>query len=60
LKITGKEILTHSGTVSHQQAIEKAKAEYEKFTHKNKNELSKVEKDFIDQIETTAKKIKKK
>jgi hypothetical protein len=60
LKMTGKEILTHSGTISHQQAIEKARAEYESFNDKNKNGLSKVEKDFIQQIETTAKKIKKK
>ena len=28
LKMTGKEILNHSGTISHQQAIDKAKEEY--------------------------------
>ena len=32
LKMTGKEILHHGGTISHQQAIDKAKTEYEKFT----------------------------
>jgi hypothetical protein len=59
LKMTGKEILNHAGTISHQQAIEKAKVEYDKFKDQTKNELSKVEEDFIKQIEGTAKKIKK-
>ena len=31
LKMTGKEILQHAGTVSHEQAINKAKVEFEKF-----------------------------
>lgn len=60
LKMTGKEILQHAGTVSHEQAIDKAKAEYEKFKEQTKNQLSQVEEDFIKQIETTAKKLKKK
>ncbi len=59
LKMTGKEILNHAGTISHQQAIEKAKVEYDKFKDQTKNELSKVEEDFIKQMEGTAKKIKK-
>jgi hypothetical protein len=60
LKMTGREILTHSGKVSHQQAIEKAKEEYEKYKSLIKNQLSKVEKDFISQIEEGEKKLKKK
>ena len=60
LKMTGKEILNHSGTISHQQAIDKARMEYEKFIDQNKNQLSQVEEDFIKQIETTKKKLKKK
>lgn len=60
LKMTGKEILQHAGTVSHEQAIDKAKAEYEKFKDQIKNQLSQVEEDFIKQIESTAKKLKKK
>ena len=59
LKITGRDILTHSGKISHQQALEKAKEEHDKYKAQIKNELSKVEKDFILQIETTAKKLKK-
>lgn len=60
LKMTGKKILEHAGTVSHEKAIEKAKVEYEKFKEQNKNQLSRVEEDFIKQIEATAKSLNKK
>ena len=60
LQMTGKEILFHAGTVSHQQAIDKARIEYDKFKELNKNQLSPGEEDFIKQIETTANKIIKK
>jgi hypothetical protein len=60
LKMTGKEILNHSGSISHNQAIEKAKIEYDKYKETIKNELSNVEKDFINQLENTEKKISKK
>lgn len=60
LKMTGKDILTHAGKVSHDKAMEKARKEYEKFKEKNKNELSKVEEDFIKHIESTAKMFKEK
>lgn len=59
LKMTGREILTHSGKISHQQAIEKAKEEYEKYRELTKNQLSKVELDFIKQIEASENKLKK-
>ena len=59
LKMSGQEILDHFGTISHEQAVEKAKLEYDKFKESTKNELSKVEKDFINQIENTSKKLKK-
>jgi hypothetical protein len=59
LKMTGKEILTHSGTISHNQAIEKAKTEYDKYEETTKNDISTVEKDFIKQIENIEKKLKK-
>ncbi|MEA3370183.1 MAG: virulence RhuM family protein [Campylobacterota bacterium] len=58
LKMTGKDILIHAGTISHNQAMKKAKAEYEKYKQLTKNELSNVEIDFIKTIETTAKKLK--
>jgi hypothetical protein len=57
--MTGKEILTHSGTITHNQAIEKAKTEYDKYVETTKNDISTVEKDFIKQIENIEKKLKK-
>ena len=60
LTMTGNEILEHSGTISHEIALEKAHSEYNKYKDRLKNELSKVEKDYIKQIETTAKKLPKK
>ncbi|MFI5138419.1 MAG: virulence RhuM family protein [Sphingobacteriales bacterium] len=56
LKLTGKEILYHAGTVSHEQAIGKARVEYEKFKEQNKNQLSKAEEDFMKHIVSTGKK----
>jgi len=58
MKMTGKDILTHAGTISHNQAMQKANVEYEKYKEQIKNSLSNVEKDFIKTIETTAKKLK--
>ncbi len=60
LKMTGKEILQHAGAISRQDAIDIARIEYEIFKEQNKNQLSQAEEDFIKQIETTAKKIRKK
>jgi hypothetical protein len=58
LKMTGNDILQHAGSISHQQALEKAHLEYEKFKELHKNELSDVEKHFINHIDNTVKKIK--
>lgn len=60
LKMTENDILIHAGKVSHQQALDKAHAEYDKFIEQHKNELSKVEKDFIKKIEATARQLKNK
>ncbi len=59
LKMTNKDILTHSGTISHQKAIEKAQQEYAIYKEKIKNKISQVEKDFIKHIENKAKELKK-
>lgn len=59
INMTGSEILTHAGTISHQKALDKAHLEYDKYKEQTKNELSNVEKDFIKQIDSTAKKLKK-
>ncbi len=58
LKMTNKDILQHSGSVSHQQAIERAFSEYEIYKEKMKNRITQVEKDFVKQIEDTAKRLK--
>ncbi len=58
LKMTNKEILQHSGTVSHKKAIEKAHNEYEIYKEKIKNRITQVEKDFVRQIEDTTKRLK--
>ena len=60
LKMTGNDILTHAGTVSHQQALNKAKEEYTSYKESLKNELSKVEQDFVQHLEQTTKQLKKK
>jgi len=60
VKMTGNTILQNAGLVSHQQALKKASAEYEKYKEQTKNDLSEAEKHFINQIETTAKELKAK
>jgi len=60
LQMTGNDILTHAGTVSHQQALNKAKEEYTSYKESQKNELSKVEQDFVKHLEQSTKQLKKK
>lgn len=60
LKMTRKEILSHSGTISHKEALEKAYSEYNKFKELKKSEISEVEKHFLNQIDATNKKLKDK
>jgi len=48
LTMTGKELLTHAGTISHEVAIQKAHEEYEKFRLRQLNEPTEVEKHFIE------------
>lgn len=59
LTMTGNDILTNAGSVSHNKALEKAHREYDKYQEKAKNELSRVEKDFIKQIDSASKKLSK-
>ena len=58
LKTTGEKVLQGAGTVSHTQAIEKAREEYRKYQVQN---LSPVEDAYLESIKNihgTAKKIK--
>ncbi|HHV02649.1 MAG: virulence RhuM family protein [Bacteroidales bacterium] len=56
LSATGEKILSGAGSVSHHQAIEKAKAEFKKY---QVNTLSPVEKDYLESIKSLQKKIGK-
>lgn len=58
LKMTRKDILNNAGTISHKQALEKAHTEYQKFMKLRENEISEVEKHFLEQVNETEKKLK--
>ncbi|WP_425058883.1 hypothetical protein SCACP_35310 [Sporomusa carbonis] len=60
MKISGRDILTHAGTVSHEVAKLKANQELEKYRERTRNELSPVERHFLSSIEQTAKQLEKK
>ncbi|WP_454881398.1 virulence RhuM family protein [Sphingobacterium detergens] len=60
LRMVGNEVLQHAGAISHDQAVKKAELEYVKYKEKTKNELSRVEKDFVAFIDTTAKSLESK
>ena len=57
LKSTGRKLLSDAGKISHEKAIEKAEKEYRKYQVKT---LSSVEKDYLEVIKATEKKIVKK
>jgi hypothetical protein len=59
LTMTGNQILTHTGKISHQQALQKADKEYQSYKKQTDNELSNVEKDLIKQLENKTKKLNK-
>ena len=60
LKMTGKDILSNAGKISHEEAMKKANAEYLSYKEQTKNELSRVEEDFLEHLDTTAKMLKPK
>ena len=51
LKLSERDILTHVGKISHEQALEKAEAEYEKYKELAAGQPSQVEKDFERAVE---------
>lgn len=57
LKTTGRKLLHEAGSISHEEAIEKATKELRKYKAKN---LSEVEKSYLEVIKFVEKKIKKK
>jgi len=60
IKMSGSELLQNAGRISHEQAKIKAELEYEKYREKTKDELSKVEKDFLKGIKEAQKKLEEK
>lgn len=58
LTMTGRELLTHSGTISHEAAMAKAHDEYEKFRVKKLEEPTEVERHFVE-AEAELKRIEK-
>ena len=46
LRLGGREILTHVGKISHEDAVKKAELEFEKYRRQQLNAPSQVEKDF--------------
>lgn len=60
LRMAGNEILQNAGRVSHEQALEKAASEYQKYWDLHKNDLSEAERHFINQIEKAEKRLKPK
>ncbi len=58
IKISGSDILDHLGSISHQQALQKANDEYEKVKEQSKNEPSQVEIHFVKHLESSAKGLK--
>ena len=50
LKMTRREILSTAGRISHEQALDKAHEEYKKFKAKERDQISLVEKHFLESI----------
>lgn len=59
LRMTGNEILDHAGKISHQQMLDKAHQEYEKYKALSSSELSEAEKHFVDYLEKETQKLPK-
>jgi hypothetical protein len=60
IKMTGSELLENAGKISQLEAENKALAEYAKYKENTNNELSEVEKHFIEEITKTQKSLEQK
>jgi hypothetical protein len=58
LKLSGKELLTHAGTITAVLAKEKANLEYNKYSERTSFQLSPVELHFIENFENERKRLK--
>ncbi|MET7255038.1 virulence RhuM family protein [Dyadobacter fermentans] len=59
VRMTGNDVLKDAGTVSHNQALKKAHAEYEKYKVRTAGELSEAEKHFVAYLEKETKHLPK-
>ncbi len=50
LKLSGRDVLRHAGKISHDKALEKAHAEYERYRQERLNEPSQVERQFLEAV----------
>ena len=55
LRMSESEVLDNAGQISHEMAIERANAEFEKYRARTEDELSPVERDFLESIKNTQK-----
>ena len=55
IKLAKKDILTHKGTITHEDAMKKAYTEYEKYKNRLSNELTEVEQHYLEEIQTLEK-----
>ena len=55
LSLSGREILTHAGKISHEQAIQKAKLEFEKYRKQQMTLPSPAENDFEEAVKKLSK-----
>jgi hypothetical protein len=51
LRLSEREILTHAGTVSHEQALTKARQEYARYRREHLEDPSPVERHFLKAVE---------
>ena len=50
LKLGGRDILTHAGKISHDEALKKAHAEYERYRKVSLSEPSPIERQFLEAV----------
>lgn len=59
LKLSDREILTHAGKISHEEALQKAHAEYERYRQEQLQIPSRAERDFLEAVKAVEMKEKR-
>jgi hypothetical protein len=59
IRMSGSELLDNAGKISHEESKIKAELEYEKYKERSKDQITRVERDFIEHIKNTQKKLEK-